>query len=107
MSLLKQITHHFSKKVDTVIHCDLNANLSKIVEKNSSKLKVNNITFHANDGLEVLKTIGEKVDWIYIDPSRRNDIKGKVFLLKDCLPNVPENLDMLFQYSKNIMIMQG
>jgi len=96
--------YYFSKKVDTVIHCDLNVNLSKIVEKNSSKLKVNNITFHANDGLEVLKTIGEKVDWIYIDPSRRNDIKGKVFLLKDCLPNVPENLDMLFQYSKNIMI---
>ncbi|MEL0642798.1 class I SAM-dependent methyltransferase [Olleya sp. Ti.3.14] len=96
--------YYFSKKVDTVIHCDLNVNLSKIVEKNSSKLKLNNITFHANDGLEVLKTIGEKVDWIYIDPSRRNDIKGKVFLLKDCLPNVPKNLDILFQYSKNIMI---
>ena len=96
--------YYFSKKVDTVIHCDLNVSLSEIVEKNTSKLKVNNITFHANDGLEVLKTIGEKVDWIYIDPSRRNDIKGKVFLLKDCLPNVPENLDMLFQYSKNIMI---
>jgi hypothetical protein len=31
---------------------------------------------------------------IYIDPSRRNDAKGKVFLLKDCLPNVPENLDL-------------
>ncbi|MEM5538609.1 class I SAM-dependent methyltransferase [Olleya sp. AS48] len=96
--------YYFSKKVDTVIHCDLNVSLSEIVEKNKSKLKVNNITFHANDGLEVLKTIGKKVDWIYIDPSRRNDIKGKVFLLKDCLPNVPENLDMLFQYSKNIMI---
>jgi len=96
--------YYFSKKVDTVIHCDLNVSLSEIVEKNTSKLKVNNITFHANDGLEVLKTIGKKVDWIYIDPSRRNDIKGKVFLLKDCLPNVPENLDMLFQYSKNIMI---
>jgi 16S rRNA G966 N2-methylase RsmD len=96
--------YYFSKKVDTVIHCDLNVSLSEIVGKNTSKLKVNNITFHANDGLEVLKTIGKKVDWIYIDPSRRNDIKGKVFLLKDCLPNVPENLDMLFQYSKNIMI---
>jgi hypothetical protein len=43
-------------------------------------------------------------DWIYIDPSRRNNSKDKVFFLRDCLPNVPENLELLFSKSSNILI---
>jgi hypothetical protein len=31
-------------------------------------------------------------------------MKGKVFLLKDCLPNVPELLDFYFKFAPNIMI---
>ena len=34
----------------------------------------------------------------------RTLIQGKVFLLKDCLPDVPSNLDLLFSKSKNILI---
>jgi hypothetical protein len=41
---------------------------------------------------------------MYIDPPRRNDAKGKVFMLKDCLPNVPENLDSYFEKSDAILI---
>ena len=43
-------------------------------------------------------------DWVYIDPSRRHDIKGKVFYLKDCLPNVPVHLDLLFSHSSNVLV---
>ncbi|RZL45026.1 MAG: class I SAM-dependent methyltransferase, partial [Pedobacter sp.] len=39
-----------------------------------------------------------------IDPSRRSDAKGKVFMLKDCLPNVPELLDTYFSFSDKILI---
>ncbi|MEO0059121.1 MAG: hypothetical protein RLZZ312_768, partial [Bacteroidota bacterium] len=42
--------------------------------------------------------------WIYVDPSRRNDVKGKVFMLKDCLPNVVDSLDFYFTKSQNILI---
>jgi len=54
--------------------------------------------------LDFLKNSTVKYDWIYIDPSRRNDKKGKVFLLADCLPNVTENLDLLFEKSNHILI---
>jgi len=67
-------------------------------------LKADTITVVPKDGLKYLPTQQEKYDWVYIDPSRRNDIKGKVFLLKDCLPNVPENLDTLFGFTNNILI---
>jgi hypothetical protein len=51
-----------------------------------------------------LTELNTKWDWIYIDPSRRNDAKGKVFMLEDCLPNVPENLNFLFEHSNSILI---
>ena len=95
---------YFSKHFETVIHCELDANLSEIVTHNYKQLQVLNIKTLGIDGLDYLKKSDVTFDWMYIDPSRRHDTKGKVFFLKDCLPNVPEHLEMLFSKSKNIMI---
>ncbi len=95
---------YFSKKINKVIHCEINEELSKIVNHNYIQLGVNNVHTIHSDGIEYLKETSEKIDCIYIDPSRRNDVKGKVFLLKDCLPNVPDNLDFLFSKSDIILI---
>ena len=94
----------FSKRFRQVTHCEINPNLSKIVDHNYKRLNVSNIETIAIDGLEYLKSSHKKFHWVYIDPSRRHDNKGKVFFLKDCLPNVPEHLESLFNVSKNILI---
>lgn len=94
----------FSKRFKKVVHCEINEELSEIVSYNYEQLEVSNIRTVATDGLEYLKNTSEKFDCIYIDPSRRNDTKGKVFLLSDCLPNVPENLDFLFEMSDTILV---
>ena len=94
----------FSKHFKQVTHCELNNELSTIVKYNYQQLKKENITTFSGDGIEYLKNASEKFDCIYIDPSRRNDAKGKVFLLNDCLPNVPENLEFLFTKSDTILI---
>lgn len=96
--------YYFSKKVNQVTHCEINHELSEIVKHNFEQLSVSNIDCIAGDSLEILTALNKKFDWIYIDPSRRNDAKGKVFMLKDCLPNVPELLDSYFRYSSNIII---
>jgi hypothetical protein len=67
-------------------------------------LDVKNISCYTGDSLEILVKLNTKWDWIYIDPSRRNNAKGKVFMLQDCVPNVPEHLDLLFKYSDSILI---
>ena len=82
----------------------MNPELSEITEHNFKELGVGNCTFFAGDGLVLLQNSEEKFDWIYLDPSRRSDVKGKVFLLKDCLPNVPDNLELLFLKSNNVMM---
>lgn len=96
--------YYFSKKNEKVVHCEKNAELSEIVKHNYKKLQVNNIDCLAENSTEFLTNSNTTFDWIYIDPSRRSDVKGKVFLLKDCLPNVPTNLDLYFSKSKNILI---
>ncbi len=94
----------FSKKMETVVHCEIDKELSQIATYNFSVLGVKNIQTIADDGIEFLKKEKTTFDWIYVDPSRRNHIKGKVFKLKDCLPNIPDNLNFLFQKSNNIML---
>lgn len=95
----------FGKKIDRVTHCEMDIELSEIATHNFEQLGIENIETIPGDGIEYLKnTRQEKFDWIYIDPSRRHDQKGKVFFLKDCLPNVPEHLELLFAHSENILI---
>ena len=96
--------YYFALQFEKVTHCEINVDLSEIVEHNFKVLKQNNITCNIGDSFDTLKNSNEQFDWIYIDPSRRSDLKGKVFLLKDCLPNVPDLLEDYFKYSKNILI---
>jgi len=95
---------YFSKKIKTVSHCEINPLLSEIVNHNYKQLKCNNIKTIIGDGINFLNNNLEVYDWIYIDPSRRNDSKGKVFLLSDCLPNVAEHINKLFIKTKNVLI---
>ncbi len=96
--------YFFSQKMDSVVHCEINPELSEIAAHNFKVLGRENINCFAVDGMDFLKTTTQTFDWIYIDPSRRNDKKGKVFLLADCLPNLPENLDLIFQKTQNVLL---
>jgi len=73
---------YFSSSINTVIHCEINTNLSKIAVHNFKQLNKTNITCLAENGIEYLKKAGNSFDVIYVDPSRRSDSKGKVFFIK-------------------------
>ncbi len=95
---------YFAKKFNSLVHCEINEELSKIVAHNFQQLGVHNVQCCADDSETVLKSMDKKFDWIYIDPSRRSDFKGKVFMLKDCTPNVPELIDHYLLFSDKILI---
>lgn len=96
--------YYFSKKMNRVVHCEINTELGDIVQYNFQQLQAKNISCYAGDSLTILQQLNQKFDWMYIDPSRRSDSKGKVFMLKDCLPNVPQLLHTYLQYSSKILI---
>ena len=96
--------YYFSKQFAKVVHCEHNSELSEIVKHNFSQLNAENIECFSGESEAILEVLNEQFDWIYIDPSRRNDAKGKVFMLRDCEPNVPDLLDFYFNYSSKILI---
>jgi len=95
---------YYSMRIKKVIHCEIDTELSAIVSHNFKQFGIENVNCIAGDSFEILSNHQEKLDCIYIDPSRRNDLKGKVFMLKDCLPNVPELLSFYLSKADNILI---
>jgi hypothetical protein len=97
-------TFYFSKQVEQVTHCEIDSELSEIVKHNYKALKVSNIKCINANGIDELKRINQPFDWIYIDPSRRDDTNQKVFLLYDCSPNIKTFQGLFLKYAKNVMI---
>lgn len=95
---------YFSKKIREVIHCEINQELSDVVSQNFKQLQLNNCRVLAEDGLNFLTTSKQKFDWIFADPSRRNEQKNKVFLLQDCEPDIARNIELLFDHADRILL---
>ncbi|WP_231459306.1 class I SAM-dependent methyltransferase [Pedobacter sp. Leaf132] len=95
--------YYFSKYVSEITHCEINEGLSSIAKHNAVQLQIKNIIFKAVDGLEYLENSKNIFDTAYIDPARRAE-KGKVFLLKDCTPDVVSNLDKILTKTNRLLI---
>ncbi len=95
---------YFAQSFEKVTHCEINAELSTIVQHNFKELSCINIDFFVGDCLDHLANNRKHYDCIYADPSRRNEKKGKVFLLEDCLPDIPNQLDQLWNYTDTILL---
>lgn len=96
-------SYYFAKQNTEVIHCEINAELSEIAAYNAPLLGQHNTTFLGTDGIAYLQDTNRHFDTVYIDPARRSN-SGKVFMLKDCTPNVIEHLDLLLKKSNRILI---
>ncbi|WP_317129265.1 class I SAM-dependent methyltransferase [Maribacter algarum] len=97
-------SYYFSKKIAAVFHCEINKNLQEITAHNFHMLGAKNIQTFAINGLDFIKNSKKNFDWLFLDPSRRNDSNGKVFQLSDCEPNILENLELLYSKSENILL---
>ena len=92
----------FSKKVSELDYFELNAELKVMAEHNLNVLGRDNINFHATDGLAGIS--GKRYDIVYADPSRRSEVKGKVYKLSDCVPDIPGNLEKLFAVTDKVLL---
>ena len=95
-------SYFFSKKFDTVHHFEINKELSEIARHNFGVLGCENIVSTNEDGLETV--LKQKFEIIYADPSRRHASKGKVFFLKDCHPNIPENIGAILRNCDSFLL---
>ncbi|MGB5274504.1 MAG: class I SAM-dependent methyltransferase [Flavobacteriaceae bacterium] len=97
-------SYFFSRKIPSVTHVEKDPELSVIATHNFQILGRSNIHSVSGNFVGFLQNTEQHFSWIYLDPSRRNDHKGKVFRLADCSPNVLEHLELLFSKTDNILI---
>lgn len=94
---------YLAQEAKEVVHCEINAELSEIVKYNCTILGVNNLICKVTDGLRYLtQRPDHSLDYIYIDPSRRNQ-RGKVFLLDDCEPNITVHQELFFTKARGVI----
>jgi hypothetical protein len=96
--------YFFSQKMSRVYHCEWDKELCQIVSHNNSKLRVDNMETRCIDGIEFLKNTELEFDWIYLDPSRRDISKNKVYKLEDCTPNISLHIDLIFSRTKQLLL---
>lgn len=98
-------TYFLSFEFDQIKHCEIDLYLSEIVLHNFKSLGRKNVEFIQGNGFDYLKNNPEvKMDWIYLDPARRDDRNKKVFQLKDTTPNILYHLEELFAHTDNILL---
>ncbi|UCD60718.1 MAG: class I SAM-dependent methyltransferase [Flavobacteriaceae bacterium] len=97
-------SYFFSQQIAKVTLCEINKELAQITAHNLNILGATAIEVLNTDGIKYLKNFEGLLDWIYIDPSRRDDSKGKVFKLSDCTPDLTTHLELLKEKSKSILL---
>lgn len=97
-------TLYLSKIYREVDYIDPNETLVAIASHNHKVLNQKNICYHASSAESFLSSTNESVDLMYIDPSRRKVSNQRVFLFKDCEPNVPEIIDDIFNRTTHLLV---
>lgn len=94
---------YFAARAKKVISCEINANLATISQYNAKQLQANNIEVIASDGVRyMIENKDLKIDYIYIDPSRRV-AQQKVFMLSDCEPNIVILQEAFLQRARQVI----
>jgi len=93
---------YFSKVFETVDHYEQDKVLSSIAQYNFKQLGITNIQCRSIDGMSAVRN--EKYDVIYVDPARRHEAKGKVFFLKDCVPDIIQHSSKLLENCETLLL---
>lgn len=97
-------TFFLSESFGAVDYCESNEKLAQIAAYNFELLEAKNITCHHTDGIQFLQETDRQYDWLFVDPSRRDTAKGKVFLIEDCQPNVKAHLNLFLEKSDRVLV---
>src|SRR5690606_31822549 len=92
----------FSSSFTEIHYCEPDEKPYSMAKNNHKVHDISNIQHHNWSAENALDQIS-KTDWIYLDPSRR-DQNSKKFLLRDCQPNVLELIPKIVEKCDSFMI---
>lgn len=77
--------------------------LCDLAEHNMAALGLDQARIVCGDGVEYLRQMGP-VDFIYLDPARRDEHGSRTYAIEDCTPNVFELRDLLLVKSQYTLV---
>ena len=77
--------------------------LCDLAEHNMAVLGLDQARIVCGDGVEYLRQMGP-VDFIYLDPARRDEHGSRTYAIEDCTPNVFELRDLLLAKSQYTLV---
>lgn len=77
--------------------------LCDLAEHNMAALGLDQARIVCGDGVEYLRQMGS-VDFIYLDPARRDEHGSRTYAIEDCTPNVLELRDLLLAKSQYTLV---
>ena len=95
--------YYIAQNFDSAVYVEPDAELCELAKHNFSILDAK-IDVQNTSAEEILNSGKLKTDWIFIDPSRRDDQKNRVYALEDCVPNVIELKEELLNSAENVLI---
>lgn len=96
--------YYMSQRFEKTIYIERQEAVAESARANFKNLNATAIQIVNDDLLNWLNTDALPVDWLYLDPARRDDEKRKVVLLQDCSPDVAGNLDLFLAHFPRILI---
>lgn len=85
------------------VYVERQQELCEIATSNFPLLGLSHIEVVNGDGVEYLSRM-EPVEWVFLDPARRNEQGGKVVAIADCEPNVAEIAELLVTKARLVMV---
>lgn len=77
--------------------------LCELAEHNMAALGLDQARIVCGDGVEYLRQM-DPVDFIYLDPARRDEHGSRTYAIEDCTPNVLELRDLLLAKSRFTLV---
>ncbi|MCE7862261.1 MAG: hypothetical protein DYG99_01840 [Bacteroidetes bacterium CHB5] len=94
---------YFSKKFESVIYVEPNAELLTMVRHNHAQLGATPIQHIHSTAEEYIESVsGNPV--FYLDPSRRDENSRKIFRLSGCMPDITHLQKLLFDNSEWVLL---
>ncbi len=90
--------------VKQAIYVESNPELAQLAAHNLPRLGAMNVTVVDAQSDVVLSGRTTPVDWVYLDPARRDDRGGRVVQLENCEPNLVAWWPMLMVKSHNVLV---
>ena len=94
---------YIAREFNETFYIERNEKLCEIAKENFSLLGLENPTVMNGNSEELLNRLPQ-LDWIFIDPARRDNDGRKVVALSDCEPNVVELEETLLSKADKVMI---